>query len=150
MTDLFITIFRLLLAVVLGGMIGWERSHQHKPAGFRTHILVCMGSTLFMLVSLYMHEAFKEQGPADPGRIAAQVVTGIGFIGAGTIWVSAGSVRGLTTAASLWTAAGVGLAIGSGYYSAAITSTLIVLGTLVVLSRLESRWRKQFDRDDEP
>lgn len=146
----FETIFRLLLSAVLGGVVGWERSHQQKPAGFRTHILVCLGSTLFMLTSIFLHEEYKGMGPADPGRIAAQVVTGIGFIGAGTIWVSAGSVRGLTTAASLWTAAGVGLAVGCGFYSAAIATILIVLTVLMALSRLETRLKNHLGQDDEP
>lgn len=142
--NFFDMIFRLLIAAILGGIIGWERSQSHKPAGFRTHTLVSLGSALFMVLSLFMHREFQ----GDPGRIAAQVVTGIGFIGAGTIWVSGASVHGLTTAASLWTASGVGLAIGCGYYSAGIFATLIVLATLVILSRLESRHKGPHDQDE--
>ncbi len=142
--NFFDMLFRLLISAILGGAIGWERSQQHKPAGFRTHTLVSVGSALFMLVSLFMHREFQ----GDPGRIAAQVVTGIGFIGAGTIWVSGASVHGLTTAASLWTASGVGLAIGCGYYGAGICTTLIVLIILVLLSRLEEKLKSPSDQDE--
>ncbi len=128
-------IIKLLLSVVLGGLIGLERESLNRPAGFRTHILVCVGSTLTMLVSLSIFERYPFN--ADPGRVAAQVVSGIGFLGAGTIIKEGPTVRGLTTAASLWTVASIGLAIGSNYYFGAIIATLLVLGTLLSLSKLE-------------
>lgn len=127
---------RLILALVLGGLIGIERESMGRPAGFRTHILVSVGSTLAMIISAY---AFSESmfGRYDPGRIAAQVVSGIGFLGAGTIMREGANIRGLTTAASLWTVAGIGLAVGSGFYFAAVLATILVVLTLVVLNQLE-------------
>ncbi len=110
---------RLVLATVLGGAIGLERGTLNRPAGLRTHILVCVGSTLAMLVSMYglLDMRGGVLTPSyDGGRIAAQVISGIGFFGAGTILREGSSVRGLTTAASLWTVAGIGLAVGSGMY----------------------------------
>src|SRR5690554_77862 len=106
-----------------------------RPAGFRTHILVSVGSSLIMIISAY---AFGGTAAGyDPGRIAAQVVSGIGFLGAGTIMREGANVRGLTTAASLWTVAGIGLAVGSGFYFAAIVATILVVLTLVLLNKLE-------------
>lgn len=126
---------RLILSVVLAGLIGLERESLGRPAGFRTHILVGMGSTLIMIVSIY---AFRPLGMSgDPGRIAAQVVSGIGFLGAGTIMREGANIRGLTTAASLWTVAGIGLTVGSGMYFAAIIATILVVATLVLLNKLE-------------
>lgn len=125
-------LLRLLLSTVIGGIIGFEREKSNRPAGFRTHILVSVGSTLIMLVSMY---AVPE--PADRSRIAAQVVSGIGFLGAGTILITGDRVKGLTTAASLWVSAGIGLAIGSGYYFGGIVTAIIVLVSLVILSKLE-------------
>ncbi|WP_422484382.1 MgtC/SapB family protein [Gudongella sp. DL1XJH-153] len=123
---------RLLISAVLGGVIGIEREASNRPAGFRTHILVSVGSTLIMLVSMY---AIPQ--PADRARIAAQVVSGIGFLGAGTILRTGSTIRGLTTAASLWVCAGIGLAIGSGYYFGGVVTAMIVLISLVVLSKVE-------------
>ena len=126
---------RLILSLVLAGLIGLERESLGRPAGFRTHILVGMGSTLIMIVSIY---AFRPLGMSgDPGRIAAQVVSGIGFLGAGTIMREGANIRGLTTAASLWTVAGIGLTVGSGMYFAAIIATILVVATLVLLNKLE-------------
>ncbi|MGB9856777.1 MAG: MgtC/SapB family protein [Dictyoglomaceae bacterium] len=127
-------ILRLLLSIILGGLIGWEREKEEKPAGLRTHILVCLGSTLMMIVSAY---GFPGRYPSDPGRIAAQVITGIGFIGAGTILRTGITIKGLTTAASIWTVAGIGLAIGVGLYLPAIFTTLLVVATLMLAVRLE-------------
>jgi putative Mg2+ transporter-C (MgtC) family protein len=125
------TVFvRLLVAILLGGAIGYEREVGGKPAGLRTHALVCLGSTLFMLVSIRSPDFFPGVGPVDPGRIAAQVVTGVGFLGAGTILRAGGSVRGLTTAASIWAVAAIGLAIGVGYYITAVFSTGLALVVL--------------------
>lgn len=123
-------VFRLLLAALLGGAVGLEREFTIRPAGLRTHILVCVGSTVIMLVSAAVEGA-------DPARIAAQVVSGIGFLGAGTILREGASVRGLTTAASLWVVAGIGLATGAGQYLPALAGTVLVVLTLVILGRLE-------------
>ncbi|MGV8145912.1 MAG: MgtC/SapB family protein [Alkaliphilus sp.] len=130
-------ILRLVIAAGLGGAIGFEREINNRPAGLRTHILVCLGSCLVMILST---EAFGDSG--DPARLAAQVVSGIGFLGAGTILRDGLNVRGLTTAATLWVSAGVGLATGVGYYIAAITTTVLVLFFLVFLRFLERRMKK--------
>jgi len=127
---------RLLLATALGGLIGLERELAGKPAGLRTNILICVGAALLMDISRSV-AATVEVGPADPARIAAQVVSGIGFIGAGTILVARGSIVGLTTAATLWVVAAIGLAVGSDAYAAAIGATLLVFLTLVILGRVE-------------
>lgn len=130
-------VLRLVLAAILSGLIGYEREVHGRLAGFRTHILVCVGSTLIMLTSMYIFEIYKGIATPDPGRIAAQVVSGIGFLGAGTIIRFRVSVRGLTTAASLWTVAGIGLASGSGLYVPAAVTTIIVLATLFFLNIFE-------------
>lgn len=127
---------RLTLALVLGGLIGLERESMGRPAGFRTHILVSIGSALLMIVSAYAFADFMI-GRYDPGRIAAQVVSGIGFLGAGTIMREGANIRGLTTAASLWTVAGIGLTVGAGFYFPAILATFLVVLTLVLLNQLE-------------
>ncbi len=130
--------FRLILALILGGMIGFERERHNRPAGLRTHILVCTGSCLMMMVSAYgFGEQLGESFVADPGRIAAGVVTGIGFIGAGTILQQRGGVRGLTTAASIWVVAGVGLAVGIGFYLGGALTTVFVLVSLLLLRQAE-------------
>jgi len=134
---------RLIIASILGGLIGLEREIHGRAAGLRTHILVCLGSTLIMLTSIYIYEVYRGVTQVDPARIAAGVVTGIGFLGAGTILRFRASVRGLTTAASLWTVAGIGLAMGVGFYPAAYLTTILALITLVLLSRLEKFWLKK-------
>lgn len=133
---------RLALALLLGGLIGVEREHSNRPAGLRTHVLVTMGSALVMMVSVDMWVVFSARGATnvDPGRIAAQVVSGIGFLGAGTILREGITIRGLTTAASLWVAAGIGLAVGAGYYPGAVATTIFSLATLVILARIERVW----------
>lgn len=128
---------RLLLATILGGFIGFERESRGRAAGFRTHILVCLGSTLFMMTSMFIFEIYKGLPNVDPSRIAAQVVTGIGFLGAGTILRSGATVKGLTTAASLWAVAGIGLAVGCGFYFASLATTILVFITLVIFSKME-------------
>ncbi|MFO7952439.1 MAG: MgtC/SapB family protein [Bacillota bacterium] len=134
-------ILRLFLAVVLGGLIGFERESYNRPAGLRTHILVCSGSTLIMMISAYgFTELVGEGMVADPGRVAAGVVTGIGFIGAGTILQQRGSIRGLTTAATIWIVSGVGLAVGIGFYLGAVVTTVFVLGSLLTLRRFENKY----------
>jgi putative Mg2+ transporter-C (MgtC) family protein len=129
---------RLLAACIFAGVIGWERERTFHPAGLRTHILVCVGSALVMVISMYAFDAFIA-APKDPARLAAQVVSGIGFLGAGTILREGVSVKGLTTAASLWVVAGIGLAAGSGFYYAAILTTLLVTLTLRSSSYLEKK-----------
>jgi putative Mg2+ transporter-C (MgtC) family protein len=127
---------RLALATLLGGVIGLEREIHGKPAGLRTNILICVGAALLMEISRSVAAA-AVVGPADPGRIAAQVVSGIGFIGAGTILVLRGSVVGLTTAATLWVVAAIGLAVGARAYVPAVGTTALVVVTLILLGRIE-------------
>lgn len=142
--DSFEIVFRIILAVILGGVVGYERERHNRPAGFRTHILVCVGSTLIMMVSAYGFSGQIGAGfEADPGRIAAGVVTGIGFLGAGTIIQQRGSIRGLTTAASIWVVSGIGLAVGVGFYLGAVLTTVLVLTSLLLLGQIE---RKIFSR----
>jgi putative Mg2+ transporter-C (MgtC) family protein len=130
-------LFRLVLAAVLSGMIGFEREFHGRAAGLRTHILLCIGSTLVMLTSMHIFDVYSSRVAVDPARIAAGVITGIGFLGAGTIMHSRSSVRGLTTAASLWVVAGLGLAVGSGLYFGAIVTTALTIITLFLFSKLE-------------
>lgn len=131
------TVLRLLLAVVLGGIIGYERQARHKSAGLRTHILVSVGSCLIMILSINIYYTVQGHTNADPTRLAAQVVSGIGFLGAGTIMKEGLTIRGLTTAASLWVVSGVGLAAGSGYYLSACMTTILSFFTLTMMSKLE-------------
>jgi len=130
-------LFRLVLAAILSGIIGFEREFHGRAAGFRTHILLCIGSTLTMLTSMHIFDVYYSKVACDPARIAAGVITGIGFLGAGAIMRSKGSIRGLTTAASLWVVAGVGLAVGSGLYFGAIVTTALTLIALFFFSRME-------------
>lgn len=130
-------ILRLLSSAIVGGIIGIEREAHNRPAGFRTHILVTMGAALIMLVSTQGFPGVE--GKFDPSRIAAQVVSGVGFLGAGTIIITGHEIKGLTTAASLWVCAGVGLAIGCGFYLGGIVTAIIVFISLSVLSRLENK-----------
>jgi len=132
-------VIRLLLAVILGGIVGYEREHTKRPAGFRTHILVCAGSALVMVVSEFTFKKYIGFTKMDPARLGAQVISGIGFLGAGTIMREGSSVKGLTTAASLWIVSCIGLAVGAGFYSGAITATLITFFTLIFLKKMESR-----------
>ncbi len=132
-------ILRLFLSVVLSGFIGLERQHQRRSAGLRTHILVCLGSCLIMLTSLHIFDIYNRLAAIDPARIAAGVITGIGFLGAGTIIRDRGGIKGLTTAASLWVVAGIGLAVGCGFFSAAYAACLLTLIVLLVLRKVESR-----------
>jgi putative Mg2+ transporter-C (MgtC) family protein len=147
-------LLRLSVAAVLGGAIGAERELRERQAGLRTHLVVCVGSALFTLVSAYGFREFLVNGGsvvrADPTRIAAQIVSGIGFLGAGAIIRQGLSVRGLTTAATLWLVAAIGLAAGAGYYSAALIATagaLLTLGPLrIVAYRVIHRYRPEVDR----
>ena len=138
---------RLLITAVLCGVIGFERETRDQSAGFRTHILLGLGAALFTLVSAYGFTAFTEAAlqsggrgiQFDPTRIAAQIVTGIGFLGAGAIIRQGMDVRGLTTAASLWAAAAIGMAVGAGYYFGAAATTIIVIVALFVLREVRNR-----------
>lgn len=122
-------ILRIFVAALLGGAIGLEREYRSKEAGFRTHFLVALGSALFMIVSMYGFNEVLQVGTVrlDPSRVAAQVVSGIGFIGAGTIMIQKHAVKGLTTAAGVWVTAAIGLTCGSGMYALASVATLLVL-----------------------
>ena len=136
------TLLPLVTAVICGGVIGLERERSNRPAGLRTHVLVCVGSALVMQVSLTMWAMtdYGLRGNGDPGRIAAQVVSGIGFLGAGTIMREGPTIRGLTTAASLWVVGGIGLAVGAKLYMESIVAVVLVVLTLKTLSEVERRW----------
>ncbi|MBP6491645.1 MAG: MgtC/SapB family protein [Clostridia bacterium] len=135
---LFSVALRLFLAVIFGGIIGLERGATKHPAGFRTHILVCVGATLAMLTNQFVYETMTNI--ADPTRMGAQVITGVGFLGVGTILVTGGGqkIKGLTTAAGLWASACIGLAVGIGFYSGAIIAALLVFASLKFFKRIES------------
>ncbi|GGN62885.1 MULTISPECIES: MgtC/SapB family protein [Oceanobacillus] len=136
----YVIVTRLLVALVLSGIIGFEREWNNHSAGFRTHILVGVGASLMMLLSIFGFLEFLEHYDNvrfDPARIPSYVISGIGFLGAGTIIVYGGTIRGLTTAASIWAVAGIGLVVGAGMYGPAIVATLIILISLVVLNNLE-------------
>jgi putative Mg2+ transporter-C (MgtC) family protein len=146
------SLLRLALAAVLGGLIGVERELREREAGLRTHLLVALGSALFTIVGAYGFHDFLDSGEAvvraDPTRIAAQIVTGIGFLGAGAIIRQGFSVRGLTTAATLWVVAAVGLAAGAGYYSAAVITTAVVLIALYPLRIVAYQILRRFRVED--
>lgn len=130
-------LLRLTLSCILGGVIGYERQSRRKSAGLRTNVLVCLGSCLIMVLSQALYQQVEGRTNADPARLAAQVVSGIGFLGAGTIMKEGPTVIGLTTAACLWVVAGVGLAVGAGFYSGALFASALIFGTLGTLSRLD-------------
>jgi len=140
---------RLLLAVVFGGLIGFEREMSNSAAGLRTHILVCVGATLVMLISIYGFSDFVNEVNVriDPSRLAAQVITGVGFLGAGTILTTGNVIKGLTTAASVWVVASMGLAIGAGFYYPAAVAFVLVILSLWVLNKAEKKFirlKKQY------
>ncbi|MBX9810599.1 MAG: MgtC/SapB family protein [Burkholderiales bacterium] len=139
---------RLLIALVIGGMIGLERSYHGRPAGFRTHALVCVASSLLMLVTVYEGQWFApgkmERVVVDPTRMAQGIMTGIGFLGAGVIMKDGLSVRGLTTAASIWITAAIGILAGIGFYFPAAVTTALTLGTLSMFRWIEARMPSQF------
>lgn len=145
MTDIEIAT-RLLTSLGAGALIGLEREfHGSGGAGLRTHMLVSLGSAVFMLVSIMMAESFPG---SDPARIAAQVVTGIGFLGAGVILRSSASVRGLTTAASVWAIAGIGLAAGAGFYRTVLIAAFLMLVTLGVVRSIEKKLDENLKEKD--
>lgn len=141
MTALDICI-RILLAMIIGGVIGWERENSNRPAGLRTHMLVAIGAAVVMLMGEISLERYADITTMDPTRLGAQVISGIGFLGAGTIMREGLTVRGLTTAASLWAVACLGLAAGGGFYEAAIAGTIAIILTLTMFEYLENRFRK--------
>jgi putative Mg2+ transporter-C (MgtC) family protein len=136
-------VFRLIAALAAGGLIGLERSHRGRPAGFRTHALVCLSSSLLMLVTVYESHWMPRDAAArvvfDPTRLAQGIMTGIGFVGAGAIIKEGFTVRGLTTAASIWITAAIGILTGVGFYFAAVLGTLLTLGTLSAFRWIERR-----------
>ncbi|HOW59674.1 MAG TPA: MgtC/SapB family protein [Candidatus Omnitrophota bacterium] len=142
-------VIRLMMATVFGALIGLEREFNGKEAGFKTYTLVCMGSALMMIISVEMYEVYKNGTSVDPSRIAAQVVTGIGFLGAGAIIRSQqGGIRGLTTAAGIWAMCGVGLACGMGLFKIAFFSSVLVFAVFYIFSRLQRKMlppKKQTD-----
>jgi putative Mg2+ transporter-C (MgtC) family protein len=128
---------------MIGTIIGIEREAHNQPAGLRTHILISIGATIIMLLSIYIPQNFLDYKTGDPGRIAAQVVSGIGFLGAGAIMRFGTDVKGLTTAASIWTIAALGLAVGAGMYTISIVGVLFVLFALTIMDNLEKRFFKE-------
>lgn len=139
--NLISTMFRIVLAILVGGVIGIERGRKNRPAGLRTYILVCLGSALVMMTNQFVYIEF---GVSDPVRLGAQVISGIGFLGAGTIVLNGKSqIKGLTTAASLWTAACIGLAIGIGYYEGAILGGFAIVFTVSGLHRFDNWMHKR-------
>src|SRR3990170_6617427 len=135
--------FRMAAALAAGGLIGLERSHRGRPAGFRTHALVCLASTLLMFITAYEGHWFPQDAATrvvlDPTRMAQGIMTGIGFLGAGAIIKEGFTVRGLTTAASIWITAAIGILTGIGFYFAAVVGTLLSLGTLSLFRWIEAR-----------
>lgn len=151
--EMLTVVIRLSLIVFLSGLIGFEREFKNHPAGLRTHILVGVGSCLLMLLSLFGFESFiNEHVQAtryDPSRIPSYVISGIGFLGAGTIMIHGGvTVKGLTTAASIWTVAGLGLVVGVGMYFEALLVTVIIITTLLFLDKLENKLESIFKKRD--
>lgn len=136
-------VLRLVIACVLGGIIGYERESTHRPAGFRTHILVCVGSALVMVTSEFIFKQYRGLANVDPARLGAQVISGIGFLGAGTIIREGFNVSGLTTAASLWAVSCVGIAVGIGFYGGAVVATMLIFMTLILLKKLERTFKKK-------
>lgn len=145
--DIVIMTIRLVLAAILGGLVGIEREIHNHPAGFRTHLLVSVGSSLIMLLSFYGFQDYisanKDVVRFDPSRLASYVVSGIGFLGAGTILVQGYTVKGLTTAASIWVVAAIGLTVGAGMYVGAIIATVIVILSLLFLGKMTFSFNKE-------
>lgn len=138
-------VFKLTLSMLLGAVVGLERRHKGQIAGMRTFALISMGATLAMLVSIYIPQEYLGLKNGDPGRIAAQVISGIGFLGAGAIIQMKGSVRGLTTAAGIWMTACIGLAVGAGMYMIATVACLLIIFVLLIMEYLEKHWTKGGD-----
>ena len=130
---------RFLISFFLGALIGFERETHNQPAGLRTHILISIGSTMVMLISIFIPQTFTEFQNGDPGRIAAQVVSGIGFLGAGAILKFGANVKGLTTAASIWAMAAIGLGVGAGMYTVSLIGVAVVLFALTAMNLFEKK-----------
>lgn len=141
--DIFLVATRLILAAILGAVIGIEREIKNRAAGFRTHIIVSVGACLIMLIGIDGIGKFSPDTARDTARIAGQVISGIGFLGAGTILQKKNAVTGLTTAATLWLSAAIGLAVGIGYYEGAIIATVICLVTLISLNKISDLINKK-------
>lgn len=133
-----IVVFKLMISVILGGLVGYERQFKNRPAGLRTHILVCIGATLVQIISVDYY-SINNFYNSDPMRLGAQVISGIGFLGAGTILKEGINVKGLTTAASLWVVACIGLSIGSGLYFESIVATIFIYFCLKWIKDVEKR-----------
>lgn len=132
---------RILIAILAGGLLGMERGMKNRPAGMRTYMLVCVGSCLIMLTNQYV---FQVYGTGDPVRLGAQVISGIGFLGAGTIVVTRrNQIKGLTTAAGLWTSAGIGLALGIGFYEAAVIGSVAIFTVITLLQRMDNNLHRK-------
>ncbi len=136
-------LIRILIGFVIGAIIGVEREAHNQPAGLRTHILISIGSTIVMLISIYIPQTYTQFQNGDPGRLAAQVVSGIGFLGAGAILRFGADVKGLTTAASIWAVAALGLAVGAGMYGIAFIGAFVILFALTVMDLFEKRVFKE-------
>ena len=144
MFELFELLFKVLLSVLLSSIIGFERELRQKGAGLRTHILVGLGSTLIVLTSLHLFDIYKEVTAIDPTRMIAGIITGVGFLCAGTIIQAESRIRGLTTAAALWIVSGVGIAVGAGHYMAAIIVSTVVFCVLISMRSVEYKLSKKF------
>lgn len=143
MNSILVMSARMLLACVLGGVIGYERESTNRPAGFRTHILVCIGSALIMMTSEFMFDKYVSYSNMDPARLGAQIISGIGFLCAGTIIRDGFNVKGLTTAASLWAVSAVGIAAGIGFYQGAVAAAIFIYITLIALKNVEGHFFKK-------
>ena len=146
MLDTLELLFKIFLSVILSSLIGFERELRQKGAGLRTHILVGLGSTLIVLTSLHLFDIYSKVTPVDPTRMITGIITGIGFLCAGTIIQAESRVRGLTTAAALWIVSCVGIAVGAGHYLAAIIVAIVVFAVLNSMRPLEYRLSKKFKR----
>ncbi|MGN9163517.1 MgtC/SapB family protein [Clostridium sulfidigenes] len=161
--DYIVVLERLIVGVIVGGLVGYEREFKNSPAGFRTHILVCLGATIISLITEYdiqkmmiiaQNPMYSEVIKVDIARLGAQVISGVGFLGAGTILRDKGSVRGLTTAATLWIVACLGLAVGRGLYALSITAALIIFIILSLFKKADkviqkdTKWRIGFRKKE--
>ena len=144
MSDLVEITFKIVLTIVLSSLIGYERELRQKKAGLRTHILVGVGSALIVLTSLHLFDIYKDVTVIDPTRMITGIVTGIGFLCAGTIIQAESDVYGLTTAAALWIVSGVGIAVGAGHYSAAIIVSIVVFFVLISMRSVEYKIAKNY------
>ncbi len=165
--DYIVVLERLIVGVIVGGLVGYEREFKNSPAGFRTHILVCLGATIISLITEYdiqkimviaQNPMYAEVIKVDIARLGAQVISGVGFLGAGTILREKGSVRGLTTAATLWIVACLGLAVGRGLYALSLTAAVIIFVILSLFKKADrviqkdTKWRIRFrkkEKEDE-